>query len=98
MTDEAFNSICAEVENAMAQAEAERVAARAEADRKYRLAMEEIRAKWRNAQRALEQTATVQIERPARLGVQYDEIRTAQLTKKWRLRLRCADGREHEQN
>lgn len=93
MTDEAFNSICAEVENAMAQAEAERVAARAEADRKYRLAMEEIRAKWRNAQRALEQTATVQIERPARMGVKYDEVRTAQLTSEWRMRLGEPNGR-----
>lgn len=79
MTDEAFESLCAECEKAMVQAEAERAAARAEADRKYRLAIEEIRARWRPAYSALGQTKTVQIERPARLGVQYDEVRTAKL-------------------
>ncbi len=87
MTDEAFNAICDECNQATAQAEAERAAARAEADRKYRLAMKEIRARWKTAYSALEQTKTVPIERPARLGVQYDAIMTAQLTSEWRMRL-----------
>lgn len=86
MTDEAFNRFCADCTQAMAQAEAERAAARAEADRKYRLAMKEIRAKWHDAFKAHAQRSPTQIERPARIGIQYDAIMTAKLTKQWRLR------------